>query len=101
MTIARDKVFCFWIWRARPVIAKFDQEHASSDGGAILLQACDRRLGLTEAMIGAIDERRQPGKIRHAIADLLHHRLYAIACGYPDANAAGRLGTDPIHEMIC
>ena len=29
----------------KPVIAKFDQEHASSDGGAILLQACDRRLG--------------------------------------------------------
>jgi Transposase DDE domain group 1 len=85
----------------KPVIAKFDQEHASSDGGAILLQACDRRLGLTEAMIGAIDERRQPGKIRHAIADLLHQRLYAIACGYPDANDAGRLGTDPIQKMLC
>jgi hypothetical protein len=50
----------------KPIIAKFDQEHASSDGGAILLQACDRRLGLTEALIGAIDERRQAGKIRHA-----------------------------------
>jgi Transposase DDE domain group 1 len=85
----------------KPVIAKFDQEQASSDGGAILLQACDRRLGLTEAMIGAIDERRQPGKIRHAIADLLHQRLYAIACGYPDANDAGRLGTDPIQKMLC
>jgi hypothetical protein len=85
----------------KPVIAKFDQEHASSDGGAILLQACDRRLGLTEAMIGAIDERRQPGKIRHAIANLLHQRLYAIACGYPDANDAGRLGTDPIQKMLC
>jgi hypothetical protein len=85
----------------KPVIAKFDQEHASSDGGAILLQACDRRLGLTAAMIGAIDERRQPGKIRHAIADLLHQRLYAIACGYPDANDAGRLGTDPIQKMLC
>jgi hypothetical protein len=85
----------------KPVIAKFDQEHASSDGGAILLQACDRRIGLTEAMIGAIDERRQPGKIRHAIADLLHQRLYAIACGYPDANDAGRLGTDPIQKMLC
>jgi hypothetical protein len=28
-------------------VAKFDQEHARSDGGAILLQACDRRLGQT------------------------------------------------------
>jgi hypothetical protein len=85
----------------KPVIAKFDQQHASSDGGAILLQACDRRLGLTEAMIGAIDDRRQSGKIRHAISDLVRQRLYAIACGYPDANDASRLGSDPIHKLLC
>ena len=80
----------------KPVIAKFDQEHASSDGGAILLQACDRRLGLTDALIGAIDDRRQSGKIRHAIGDLVRQRLYAIGCGYPDANDASRLASDPI-----
>lgn len=85
----------------KPLIAKFDQEHASSDGGAILLQACDRRLGLTEALIGAIDERRQPGKIRHAIGDLVRQRLYAIGCGYPDANDASRLGSDPIQKLLC
>jgi hypothetical protein len=27
----------------RPVVAKFDQQHGSSDGGAILLKACDER----------------------------------------------------------
>ncbi len=85
----------------KPVIAKFDQEHASSDGGAILLQACDRRLGLTDALIGAIDDRRQSGKIRHAIGDLVRQRLYAIGCGYPDANDASRLGSDPIHKLLC
>ena len=85
----------------RPVIAKFDQEHASSDGGAILLQACDRRLGLTEGLIEAIDDRRQSGKIRHAIGDLVRQRLYAIACGYPDANDASRLGSDPISKLLC
>lgn len=85
----------------RPVVAMFDQEHASSDGGAILLQACDRRLGLTEALIGAIDDRRQSGKIRHAIGDLVRQRLYGIGCGYPDANDASRLGNDPIHRLLC
>jgi hypothetical protein len=65
------------------VVAKFDQQHASSDGGALLLQACDQRLGLTEALIGGIDDRRQSGKIRHAVGDLVRQRLYAIACGYP------------------
>ncbi len=85
----------------RPVVAKFDQPHASSDGGAILLQACDRRLGLTEALIGGIDDRRQSGKIRHAIGDLVRQRLYAIACGYPDGNDASRLGCDPIQKLLC
>jgi hypothetical protein len=85
----------------KPVVAKFDQEHASSDGGAILLQACDRRLGLTEALIGGIDDRRQSGKIRHAIGELVRQRLYAIACGYPDGNDAGRLGADPIQKLLC
>jgi hypothetical protein len=86
---------------AKPVIATFDQEHASSDGGAILLQACDRRLGLTDALIGAIDDRRQSGKIRHAIGDLVRQRLYAIGCGYPDANDASRLAADPISKLLC
>jgi hypothetical protein len=85
----------------KAVVAKFDQDHASSDGGAILLQACDRRLGLTDALIGGIDDRRQSGKIRHAIGDLVRQRLYAIACGYPDGNDAGRLGADPIQKLLC
>jgi len=85
----------------KPVAVKFDQEQASSDGGAILLQACDRRLGLTDALIGGIDDRRQSGKIRHAVGDLLRQRLYAIACGYPDGNDAGRLGSDPIQKLLC
>ncbi len=66
-----------------------------------MLQACDRRLGLTEAMIGAIDDLRQSGKIRHAIGDLVRQRLYAIGCGYPDANDASRLGSDPIQNLLC
>jgi hypothetical protein len=85
----------------RPVVAKFDHPHASSDGGAILLHACDRRLGLTEALFGSIDDRRQSGKIRHASGALLRQRLYAIACGYPDGNDASRLGGDPIHKLLC
>jgi hypothetical protein len=85
----------------RPVVVKFDQQHATSDGGALLLQACDRRLGLTEALIGGIEDRRQSGKIRHAIGELVRQLLYAIACVYPDANDASRLGADPIQKMLC
>ncbi|TAK52157.1 MAG: hypothetical protein EPO25_14365 [Gammaproteobacteria bacterium] len=85
----------------RPLVATFDQEHGSLDGGAILLQVCDRRLGLTKALIDGIDDRRQAGKVRHAVGDLLRQRQYAIACGYPDGNDASRLAADPIHKLLC
>ena len=40
----------------KPVVARFDQPHASSEGGAILLQACDRRLALSPALIGSVED---------------------------------------------
>jgi hypothetical protein len=84
----------------RPVVAQFDQRHGSSDGGAILLKACDDRLHLTERLASCIADARQSGKIEHSIRDLVRQRLYAIACGYPDGNDAARLGEDPIHKLM-
>jgi hypothetical protein len=84
----------------RPLVVKFDEPHASSDGGALLLKAADGKLALTERLVGCIDDRRQGGKVRHAIADLLRQRVDAIACGYPDANDAGRLADDPVHKLL-
>jgi len=84
----------------RPVVAKFDQRHGSSDGGAILLKACDDRLGLTERLAVVIVDTRQAGKVAHSIRDLVRQRLYGIACGYPDGNDAARLGEDPIQKLL-
>ncbi len=84
----------------RPVVAQFDQHHGSSDGGAVLLKAADCRLGLTEALASALTDRRQSGKIAHELIELLGQRIFAIACGYPDANDAARLGEDPIHKLL-
>jgi hypothetical protein len=84
----------------RPVVVKFDQSNGSSDGGAILLKACDERLGLTERLGDCIEEGRQAGKLRHTILDLLRQRLYGIACGYPDGNDAARLNEDPIQKLL-
>ena len=84
----------------KPLIAKFDQRDGSSDGGAILLAAADRRLGLSERLAACIKDRRQPGKIGHTVHELLSQRLYAIACGYPDCNDAARLSGDPVHRLL-
>jgi len=84
----------------KPVAALFDQHDGSSDGGAILLKAADRHLGLLDRLAGCIKDDRQPGKIEHELIEVLSQRVYSIACGYPDANDAARLADDPVHKML-
>jgi hypothetical protein len=84
----------------RPVIAQFDQSQSSSDGGAILLKAADRRLGLTAALTTCLKDERQAGKVDHEIRELLTQRVMAIACGYEDCNDAARLASDPVHKLL-
>ena len=84
----------------RPLTAAFDVPNASSDGGAVLLKASDRRLGLIPRLAAALVDDRQPGKVRHGFADLLGQRIYGLALGYEDANDAARLAGDPLHKLL-
>jgi hypothetical protein len=84
----------------KPVVAQFDQRQGSSDGGAILLKAADRQYGLITCLASCLQDERQPGKIDHSLEELLAQRVFAIACGYPDANDAARLAADPIHKLL-
>jgi hypothetical protein len=84
----------------RPLVATFDQPHASSDGGAVLLKAAERRYGLIDGFTRCVVDDRQPGKVRHSLGDLVAQRIFGLACGYPDANDADRLGDDPIHKLL-
>ena len=84
----------------KPLAARFDERHGSSDGGAVLLKACDARLDLSRRLAGCLSDGRQAGKVEHAVRDLLRQRLYGIACGYADGNDAARLADDPIHKLL-
>jgi len=85
----------------QPLLAKFDQPHGSSDGGAVLLKAADARLQLSQRLAACLDDERQAGKVSHGIQEIFRQRLFAIACGYPDGNDAARLANDPIHKLVC
>ena len=41
-------IFC------KPVVAQFDQREGSSDGGALLLKAADRRYGLVDGLAACL-----------------------------------------------
>lgn len=85
---------------AKPVVARFDTPHASSDGGAILLKSVDTHLGLTKQLAGCLVDDRQSGKVRHQTIELLRQRVFGLACGYADCNDAARLADDPIHKLL-
>ncbi len=84
---------------AKPAVLQFDQVNGSSDGGAVLLKAADRRYRLIQALAGCLRDKRQAGKVDHSLRERLAQRVFSIACGYPDANGSARLSADPIHEM--
>ena len=83
----------------KPVVARFDQAQASTDGGAVLLKALDERLQLTDQLAGCLTDHRDPDKILHPLRDLLRQRIFGLACGYEDANDAARLAHDPLHKL--
>lgn len=83
----------------KSVVARFDQSHASTDGGVVLLKALDDRLHLTDQLAACLGDRRAPEKIRHSVRDLLRQRIFGLACGYEDANDAARLVDDPLHKL--
>ena len=84
----------------KAVVDKFDQDHASSDGGAVLLKACDEKLKLSTALAACLSDDRQQSKVTHSLEGLFQQRLFAIARGHADCNDAARLADDPVMKLM-
>jgi len=84
----------------KPLLASFDQPDSSSDGGAILLKACDKRLGLIDAIAAALRDKRSADRVVHGLRELVEQRVYGMACGYEDCNDSARLSRDPVHRLL-
>jgi len=84
----------------KPLVARFDQPRSSSDAGAVLLRLLDDRLGITQALAGALPDVRDPSRVQHSQLDLVRQRVYGIACGYEDGNDASRLRHDPTQLLL-
>ena len=81
------------------VRADFTGGEISSDLGALLLAAVDRRIGLIDRLTGAIADSRHASYITHSMRDLLTQRVFQIASGYEDGNDANTLRRDPLFKL--
>ncbi|MGH7314757.1 MAG: IS1380 family transposase [Candidatus Rokuibacteriota bacterium] len=84
----------------KPVVARFDLPHSSTDGGLVLFKALDTELRLTRRLAGCLDDAREPGKVLHETIELLQQRVFGLCGGYADCNDAARLVHDPIHKLV-
>lgn len=85
----------------KTVVSRFDSELRTSDGGASLIAAVDRRTKLTETLCGLLRDDRDPTRIEHSYLELLRQRVFSIALGYPDGNDSARIGQDPSMKLVC
>jgi len=87
--------------RAKKVTADFDGGRLTSDGGVMLLSMAERRLGIADRLARAFPDRRDPSRITHTLADMIRARVFAIACGYEDADDLDDLRGDLAFKLAC
>jgi Transposase DDE domain group 1 len=93
--------FCFAAVHRKKISAAFDGGRIGSDGGVMLLAQAERRLGIADQLARAIPDRRDPDRVTHLLPDILRARIFAIACGYEDADDLDRWRTDPAFKLAC
>src|SRR5689334_23640286 len=87
--------FSFPAVQRKKITAAFDGGRITSDGGVMLLAQAERRLGIAERLAQVIPDRCDQDRVTHLLPDILRARIFAIACGYEDADDLDRLRFDP------
>src|SRR3977135_4266886 len=93
--------FCFPVVHRKKIPAAFDGGRISSDGGVMLLAQAERRLGIADQLARVIPDGRDADRVTHLLPDILRARIFAIACGYEDADDLDRLRFDPALKLAC
>ena len=71
MTECNQTAFPFEAHFSRQVMASFDGARMTTDGGALLLRAVDRKIGLLKRVTACFTDTRDPERVEHPVAELL------------------------------
>jgi Transposase DDE domain group 1 len=100
MTECNQSSFEFSSHFSRQVIAGFDGGTITSDGGALLLRAVNRRINLLGRLAECFTDHRRPELIEHGVAEMVSQRVYGLALGYEDLNDHDQLRRDPLLALL-
>src|SRR5262249_45760060 len=101
MTNDRFLPFAFPAVASKKITATFDGGRITSDGGVMVLAQAERRLAIAEKLAAVIADPRDPLRLVHRLPQILRARIFAIACGYEDADDLDRLRFDPAFKLAC
>jgi hypothetical protein len=87
--------FSFPAVGGKKITATFDGGRLTSDGGVLLLAQAERAMGICRRLAACIADPRDPTRVTHRLDDILRARVFAITCGYEDADDLDALRDDP------
>lgn len=94
MTVCTKDLLLFPALNRRKIALNWQGGSISSDGGVLLLQQMDKKLGLLESVAAAIADHRNPSYVQHSYGSMLKQRVYGLALGYEDLNDHSELRHD-------
>jgi hypothetical protein len=100
MTECSQESFSFTAHFSRRVEARFTAGQVSSDGGALLLRAADRKINLLQRVAQCFTDSRTPWRVEHRLPEMLAQRIYGLALGYEDLNDHEQLRSDPLLTLL-
>jgi len=100
MTECNQSQFEFEAHFSRRVVAEFSGERLTTEGGALLLRAADRKIGLLRRVVRCFSDARDPQRIEHELSEMLAQRIYGLALGYEDLNDHEQLRQDPLLGVL-
>src|SRR3978361_273739 len=76
----------------KPVIARFDGGHLSSDGGLLVLREVEQRLDVAGRLAACLTDPRDPDRVVHGLDDIIRFRLLMERSSASSVIAAGVRG---------
>jgi hypothetical protein len=85
----------------RDAVVQFNAGDVTSNGGVLMLERADRRIGLTPRFAACFRDHRDPDRVEHTARQLVAQRVFGLCLGYEDVSDHDALGKDPLLVAAC
>src|SRR5438477_2354295 len=85
----------------RDAVVQFNAGDVTSNGGVLLLERADRRVGLTARFAACFRDHRDQDRVEHTARQLVAQRVFGLCLGYEDVVDHDAVGKDPLFAATC